>query len=726
MAQIRWKAAILTVAICIAASWSGCIFAAESNGFSFVNISDVHIPAYGFAIGQPLDETSLMQMQNPQRLQQLVGECLAMEPKPAFVINSGDTGDAGWTPLLKLYQKLMQPLVLAGIPVYTVVGNHDLDYAGIGAQDLGEIFDPLGPALIGRHGTRYSFDYGGCHFIFLNIRPISGLIRLTPTDIAWLSNDLRAVKKDRRILLFMHANVPEEDTSHIVELLQPFKYPVIFQGHTHNDAITKWGGVPVVVTGSLYGGTPKAGSYRVVTVQPDRILVRTRDFARPASTYEPKQAVEFPQSGPRLKVMAPKSDAPVSGNLIVTAGTEPAFPGAMEYSIPGFTKWTPMTGGNGMWKASAPLPVTPGRYLLTIRFTGENGAIVLAHTIFKVQGEKVREIWTRDLGSAILGAPVIWENLVIVPTIEGGVYALRLDNGKEVWRRKAEQEQILGRIVTDGVRVYYGAGRTVYACDAKTGKPLWRTPVNGAIVAGLTLDNGKLFVPAGEHKLVCLDTQKGKILWDYTVGLPIIMEPAAEGNRVFFGAMDGYFRALDAETGKEIWKNQVSSPEDNYTTAPFWPPVIARGKVLVSKIPAQKDEKNLIAFNASNGKVVWSLRSTGSPYRQAVNPKKDVFYTTSAQNGRRGLQCLSPEDGSPLSFLETGVGMSAGIASGNTLIIRDDDKVCCVEASSGKVQWTYRASTGPQGSYYGPGAFAVRDNLVIAGTMDGRVIALQW
>lgn len=726
MRHFRLKTVLLALAIIVSAALGPDAFAAEANDFSFVNISDVHVPSYLFPIGQPLDEASLMPMHNQQRLKQLVEECLAMEPKLAFVINSGDTGDAGWTPLLRLYQKMMLPLVSAGIPVYTAVGNHDLDYAGISAEDLAEIFDPLGPSLIGRHGTRYSFDYGGCHFVFLNIRPITGLIRLTPVDIAWLSNDLRAVKKDRRVLLFMHANVPEEDTSRIVELLQPFKYPVVFQGHTHTDAITKWGGVPVVVTGSLYGGAPKAGSYRVVTVQKDRILVRTRDFAKPAGTYEPEQTVEFPQAGPRLKVMEPKRDATVSGNLTVTAGTEPALPGAMEYSIPGITKWTPMPGDKGMFKASAPLPVIPGRYLLTIRFKGENGAIVLAHTIFKVPGEKVREVWTRDLGSAVLGAPVIWENLVIVPSVEGGVHALRLDNGKEVWRRKVGDAPILGRMAVEDAVVFYGAGRTVYACDAKTGKPLWRTPVNGAIVAGLTLDNGKLFVPAGEHKLVCLDTQKGKIVWDYTVGLPIIMEPAAEGGRVFFGAMDGCVRALDTVTGKEIWKNQVSSLEDNYTTAPFWPPVIARGKVLVSKIPAQKDEKNLIAFDTSNGKVVWSLRSTGSPYRPVVNPKKDVLYTTSAQNGRRGLQCLSPEDGSPLSFLETGVGMSAGIASGNTLIIRDDDKVCCVEASSGKVQWTYKASTGPQGSYYGPGAFAVRDNLAIVGTMDGRVIALMW
>jgi outer membrane protein assembly factor BamB len=726
MFQFRWKTAILAVAICIAASWNGTLFAAESNGFSFVSISDVHIPNYGFAIGEPLDETSLMQMQNPQRLKQLVEECLAMTPKPAFVINSGDTGDNGWIPLLRLYQKLVQPLVSAGIPVYTTVGNHDLDYAGIAAQDLGDMFDPLGPASIGRHGTRYSFDYSGCHFMFLNIRPVSGLIRLTPSEISWLRNDLKKVQKDTRILVFMHANVPEEDMSSIVELLQHFSRPVIFQGHTHADAITKSGGVPVVVTGSLYGGNPKAGSYRVVSVQKDRILVRTRDFAKPAGTFEPEQTVEFPKSGPNIKIVEPKSDALVSGNLTVIAVTEPALPGTMEYSIPGSTKWTPMTGVKGIWKASAPLPVIPGRYLLTMRFKGDNGAVMLAHTVFKVPGDKVRELWTKDIGSSVMGAPVLWENLVIVPSTERGVYALRLDTGKEVWRRTAQQGQILGRMAISGDRVFYGAGRVVYACDAKTGKPVWQSSVGGTIVAGLILSGDKLFVPAGEHKLVCLDALKGAILWEYPVGLPIIMEPAAEGNRVFFGAMDGYVRSLDTGTGKETWKNRVSPPGDNYTTAPFWPPVIAGNTVIIGKLPAGKEEKNIIALDALDGKMIWSNRSIGVPIRPVVSPKKDVLYTLSSQNEKRGIQCVSPEDGALLSFMETGVSMSAGIASGNTVILRDNERICCVEASSGKVMWTYKANTGPQGSYYGPGAFAVRDNLAVIGTMDGKIIALKW
>jgi outer membrane protein assembly factor BamB len=722
MARTQWKKIILIVVVFLAVVLNGSSFAEKNDSFSFVHFSDVHIPSYLFPISQPLDEATLMKMHNSQRLQQFVQECLEMKPKPAFIINSGDTGDAGWTPLLKLYQRLMLPLATAGISVYTAVGNHDLDYAGIGVQDLSEIFDTLGPEKIGRHGTRYSFDFNSCHFVFLNNRPITGLIRLTPSDIEWLRKDLNPVKKDSRVILVLHANMPEEDTHNVVELLQPFKYPIIFQGHAHSESINRWGGVPVVVTGALYGGKPEAGSYRIVTVSPEKITVKTRDFAKTAAVYEPDQEIEYSKPGPKIHIISPKSDALATYSVSIALETKPAGTGAMEFSIPGFLKWTPMKFGNGKWEAAASLPANPGRHLLTFQFKGDDGSISLAHTVIKVPGEKVHEAWTRELCAAIQGAPVIWQNLAIVPTRDGGVYALRLDNGKITWHRKYEQGQIIGRAVSNGASVFYGAGRSVYACSAKTGKTLWQTPLNGTVIAGLTMGDNRLFVPAGEHKLFCLDSSSGKIMWDFTVTLPIMMEPATMGGMVFFGGVDGYIHALDALTGKEIWKNQVSSMNDDYTTAPFWPPVIANNKVIISKLPAGKDERNLIAFDTSTGKVSWSRQLSGAPFRLTAGAVGDNLYTP----GPGGLQCISAKDGSALWNQSTGVGMFAGIVSGDALLIRDDDEICCADEATGKVRWIYHTSTGPQGSYYGPGAFAAKDNQVIVGTMDGNVIALKW
>ena len=711
---------------CIICSCGGEQPVITSTEFTFITISDVHVPSYGYPINQPLDEATLLPLHNQKRIEEFVVECLAADTKPDFVINNGDTGDAGWESFFKLYQKLIKPLPDAGIPVYTVVGNHDFDYAGLGVQDLAEFFDPMGPALIGKSGTRYSFDHKGCHFVIINNRPISGLIRLNPEELAWLRNDLKTVDKDTPVLLFMHANMEIDDTYRVVEILQPFNKPMIFQGHKHSAGIEAWGRIPVILTGSLYGGTPEAGSYNVVTVCPDKIVVQTHDYAKPAGTLEPAQTVMYPKPGPVLDIIEPVNEAKLSGNARLLVKTQPASPGKVEFSFPGFSEWTPMQQKNGSWEESADLPKSPGRYFLAVRFTGEDSSLSLAHRIIKVPGEKVHELWSKDIGSAVQGAPVICKDIAIIPSIEGGVYAFRLDNGSEVWHQDVDSGQILGRMVTDGTTVYFGAGRTVHACDAATGKPLWQTLLTGTIVAGLTFDNGKLFVPAGEHKLCCLDAKSGNILWEYTMPRPLIMEPAADNNMVCFGAMDGCVRALDAATGKEIRKIQWSSPDDSYTTAPYWPPVIAGNKVIISKNPANKEEKNLAAFSTSNGSMVWSQKFPAGRYRLALNPDKNKLYASFVDNRQRGVQCLSVKDGSLLWSTLTEVAMTAGIVNKDIALARDTYSMCCVDSATGKLNWTYRTNTGPQGSLYGPGAFAVKDNITVVGTMDGQIIALEW
>ena len=75
-------------------------------------------------------------------------------------------------------------------------------------------------------------------------------------------------------MIFLHANMPEEDTHHVAELHSAFQpRNQSFRSHAHTESIGAWGNVPVVVTGSLYGGKPEAGSYHVVAVHGDGVSV---------------------------------------------------------------------------------------------------------------------------------------------------------------------------------------------------------------------------------------------------------------------------------------------------------------------------------------------------------------------------------------------------------------------------------------------------------------------
>jgi len=725
MSFFRLKHLPFALAVTLAVFAFSCAPEQQSQEFSFALISDLHLPSYAGPIGMVFDEDKLMEMHNQKRIVEFTDECLEMDTKPDFIVNLGDTGDSGWAVLLNLYTKLMQPLVKAGIPVYTVVGNHDHDYTGIGREDLAEFFDPLGPEMIGCSGSRYSFDHKGCHLVVVNNRPITGLIRFNPKDLEWLKNDLATVDKGKKVFLFMHANVPDEDTHHIVEMLQQFEKPVIFYGHSHRSAIRRWGGIPVVNTGALWGGTPENGSYQIVSVQKDSIFVKMHNFNDPVGTFSPMEAIVFQKSGPEISVDL-DDNAVMTPETAVSVTIDTDTSGTLEYKYSDSNDWTAAEGGNGKWSIPGLSADIPGRYFLGIRYTTESGSIVFAHRNIVVSAEKVKMAWSVSLGSGILGNPLLHRDITIVPTIEGGVYALRTADGGTEWHYKTSTGQIVGQIALEDGKVFFGAGRTVQALDALSGKRLWEASLDGTVIAGVTSHDGKLFVPAGETHVYCLNASNGEIFWDYPVAKSVMMEAVAEKDKVFFGCMDGCIRALDVASGKELWKKQWSALEDIYTSASFWPPSVANGKVIFGKNAGHDGEKNIAAFNAASGEMLWSNQLSANTYRLAFNGTKDMIMASERTREMNGVRSMSVKDGSTIWIADTGVMMAAGAAVGNLVFERDTYHLCCLETDSGELLWKYRTNPGPQGWYYGPGAYAVSDSQAIVGTMDGHVLALEW
>jgi len=204
------------------------------------------------------------------------------------------------------------------------------------------------------------------------------------------------------------------------------------------------------------------------------------------------------------------------------------------------------------------------------------------------------------------------------------------------------------------------------------------------------------------------------------------MEPVVAEGVVYIGAMDGYCRALDAQTGLERWNNRLSSMEDVYTSAPYWPPVSFGDVVIATKRPTDITPDNIIALSKADGSVRWSGTMNGWPSR--LTPARDgkAFYTIYSEARKRGVQYVSAEDGAVIWQKEIPTAMYAGVLEGNALVVRDDMTASCVDAATGNLKWSYRTAVGPQGSLFGPPSFTVKGTTAYIGTMDGDVIALQW
>lgn len=119
--------------------------------------------------------------------------------RDVLALDCGDiVGDSPW--LFPEYLKRVEPLPM---PVYRVIGNHDMDYNGRSHETSHHTFeDYFGP-------DHYSFDRGQVHYIVINDNFYIGrefyyMGYCDETTFHWLEQDLSGVKPGSLVVVAMH------------------------------------------------------------------------------------------------------------------------------------------------------------------------------------------------------------------------------------------------------------------------------------------------------------------------------------------------------------------------------------------------------------------------------------------------------------------------------------------------------------------------------------------
>ncbi len=232
-------------------------------------------------------------------------------------------------------------------------------------------------------------------------------------------------------------------------------------------------------------------------------------------------------------------------------------------------------------------------------------------------------LWEKDLGLNQLPAFVSGmavENGVIYSGAGYGFFALKADDGTEIWRNSEWDEHegstptitLAGDVVVNSA--HWGA---LYGNDKRTGKLLWSLSEKGIRFrdGSATYQNDTLFL-AAEKRLFAIDPVSGKILkeketqylldattcplltnnllivgtgnegvvafdrhtfekvWNFETGAAMFYTvpysrnrvrtvetaPVILGDMLCFGASDGCFYGVNVNTGKCIWKKELGAP----------------------------------------------------------------------------------------------------------------------------------------------------------------------
>jgi outer membrane protein assembly factor BamB len=213
--------------------------------------------------------------------------------------------------------------------------------------------------------------------------------------------------------------------------------------------------------------------------------------------------------------------------------------------------------------------------------------------------------WTKHLGASET-SPLIVDNRIYVGDARGDVYCLKTIDGSTVWTYHAGGA-VKGAIAYDRGRLFFGAydGR-LYALRLSDGKLLWRSQSDrdwfgghGTFYSTPAVAYSRVYLGSTDGHVYSFGEQSGKLRWAYATHGYVYGSPAVWRGRVFVGSYDHTFYALDAATGALLWKFQANGPISGSAT-------LVDGIVYFATVT-----RRTYGLDARTGKPVWTYPDGG-------------------------------------------------------------------------------------------------------------------
>jgi len=162
-------------------------------------------------------------------------------------------------------------------------------------------------------------------------------------------------------------------------------------------------------------------------------------------------------------------------------------------------------------------------------------------------------LWRQRVDGTLRAGPLLDEDRLYLATEaqpEGRVYAIRLRDGKTIWRTRVGS--VVAPLAYDGEALYAGTeGGAVVRIDPEGaavgggGRVVWRRVLSGAVRAAPVATPHGLAVVTTADTLYLLDQTTGQVRGRFATPGAVLGTPATDGRRVYLGTTDGQLLAVN-------------------------------------------------------------------------------------------------------------------------------------------------------------------------------------
>jgi outer membrane protein assembly factor BamB len=232
---------------------------------------------------------------------------------------------------------------------------------------------------------------------------------------------------------------------------------------------------------------------------------------------------------------------------------------------------------------------------------------------------ELHKIWSRDTGEGtdsqfIRLVPTVVGERIYVADRNGSVWALKLDDGKPVWRTKTGLMISAATGVGGGLVLAGSSDGELVALDAETGKQRWRVAVPSEVLSVPQVSDGTVVVQTVDGAGSGLDADDGTRRWVYDRSVPVLTlrgtsTPLLGGGVALAGFANGEVVALEIASGREVWKTEVAIPRGRTELQRIVDvdadPVIDQGILYAASYQGR-----MVAVSLQDGRVLWSRDSS--------------------------------------------------------------------------------------------------------------------